>query len=783
MSGPSVPPEWSRDAESLKNWPYLFAFQCIQEFDFKQHPDQNFRSSSASPHTVVPAGLIGKILEEDRGRGLYKISVRRSSAARYERWIPKQYVTVWPEGWPFRARVDYNANGIRMRTGDIGEIEFVQFPHGQPYGAMGEAQLPWFQVKINGTQGFIEYWAAEPGNVNSRYIVTAIADISPNLSAGLQSNTLPQQQDNLWKILYGICIAFKNGTSQGLILPHRLREIVNNQQLLGAFVQKIHNGVNKAGLLWLFNTRQFTIQQLIRKAKKIGPRTLGAGIYGKCYKDFRMIFKGWGPMLYIGKSVELSARMGRHDNDRPKIQSSKHYEAANDSTDPTGDNFIVCELDRDDNEMKLVEQIFTSLFNSYHPTMTSFEPEVITAEGSTDSTRRYGDIEQATIAYKLAMQVFQLTGWTSYCGHASFGVSQGLNRSSPMHEGQDNKTIIWTLSHAPGRMSVYQRHAFRVTIDDNTATVLKIGWKDSDGNITRFGVTVPTKIVKPGTLVYPAIEISEDGPHPAHYAKISALGPLSDWEDARRLAVRVTFYEDGKWQHIYPQSQANATFQENSGSSQLCRKYVVNPLKPLTGPDYVAGVLTTYVRTIRVFRYLKQITVIDDYPWMPHNTTARVKEVVPRAFESQLEIRGKTANVPPQPRAKAIAFSELVARLQNAGAGNIKTFMGSAARYGGPTGRWGKPPIPRKVCDACFLILRLAPTASASTASKCIKLNNQGCINCNQRGIPCSWTDGMTKESKPDLWDLLCEDKEMAGGRHYIRVPAEDPEMEQIYEP
>ncbi|KAK4940371.1 hypothetical protein LTR10_019477 [Elasticomyces elasticus] len=692
-------------AAQFQHFPNNQTYQAKRRYDF-----------NGDPKFVLEVGMKGKVVNSitkgNPPQPFYQIEVSSPDSTPEKpviAFVPKTHVTIWPEGFPFECVRDYHVTRpgvLHLDKGQRGQIIRLKWDvdrEGKSLKGRPDV-LPWFQVSCNGKQGFVQWWALNIGRVNAAGVVTIAAGFPQRLNAPLNSSDIAPG-GVFDQTLSALIVAFANAPSS-IIVPRNIARLIDTDEKRKNVYSKLYAGVQKAGIVNLLNST-FTCSELATKGQRIGTSPHKSGIYIILYADFSGKFKGDLAKVYTGKSVDMKSRMSQHQISSTKfVDWTYHYEPRRESSKRA--EVAICFLDSDESDMmSLAEQIFTTLFNSFHHTMIDFQAELATNPEESALVKRFADKEQATLLWLYATSVFEKTKWSNYVGSKTFQASDGLNRTIPMSEviGTHDKTI-WVQSTVQNKMSVFRRAACVALAQ-----------------------------------VYPAWEISENGPHPVPWARLPELAPISDWADARRVALRIDWQEgsDQKWRRLYIQAGnlMPARFFPNSGSAPMDLESMNHPpigANPVPDLDKLLGARSTYVYAIGVFRWLKHLRVSNDYTWMPNFGVARIKQSSMNYLNSQIVIESKGEEGQPIPRATPVPWINMVQQLRDAQAGFVMTFR--------PQGIDGTVPgVPagyrRSTCDSCYAVggsVRLACRRPAFNP------HSQTCGNCAQKAIPCSWT-------------------------------------------
>ncbi|KAI1619192.1 hypothetical protein EDD37DRAFT_306177 [Exophiala viscosa] len=734
-----MPPQQQSTSSEIfdREFPQGAIYQCVAECDFSKHPEAGF----TQPKHPLRVGIKGKVINYDPGRQRLKIELPAenpgpkgsTTVMAVLPWDP--YLCVWPEGFPFRCRYAFGGNTstgeLVLKKGDEGQVIRLDYPRNKMGHLIQKAKPspgkfePWIEVQVdNGGSGLVPAWALEFGRVNCRKVITVEYSLPKHIPVAYKPNS---QVTRYRRLIEAWAAGLQQLDGNALTLPTVLSEVLRDSGKKVAFINYVYEGTRKANLIDLFNSGNFSLGDLLSKAQDATTCRPLTGIYKCAYKNFKKgsPYYGHNPKLYDGSSNNIPKRMKDHDRDSQTIWSY-HYDARR--ATPTKDTkAVVLWIGDEDYRLKWVEEFHICLFNNFHPGLLNFEEKAIQRE---EAIKMHATKEHATVLSRMMLEIFREVGWTSYCGHNSFGAS-ALNRSMPTQEMSTNERVLWTKSQAPkGKVTVFTRapielrhiNASKPQVGKDVIHMFSHQTKSKDLRIQLAADAGPPV----GTLVYPAWEIYESGCHPCPWACLPMLGPMADWTDANKLAFRIDWQAaDGNWKSMYVQRRSNVkVLRKDSGTVRLDTPTgsatFLNP-----DPGNVRGILEVYVRARAIQRWLQQEAVNDDWPWMEGYGNARVKEVIPDRFQNVLRI------VPPHSRIVARAsvanFQDLKNQMISAGLQHVGTWKCQA-----PGGRTG--PQQRTRCDFCYA------QGPGTDNFKCVKRDRDGCNNCYARGLPCSWS-------------------------------------------
>ncbi|KAH8623770.1 hypothetical protein IG631_21475 [Alternaria alternata] len=216
----------------------------------------------------------------------------------------------------------------------------------------------------------------------------------------------------------------------------------------------------------------------------------------------------------------------------------------------------------------LTEQLFVCLLQTYKSDLLS--PTIADSGLLTFS-------KLANYYTNISDEVFHITGWHGFIGRglASSGIEYGANCSSPLHEygvlehkhllirTDDNIRDNKTGSFIP--LAIY-RCAEQVSIpaDSKRVNVFKYCvYKNGEREEVisfraGYGKKGVAHLPPPGSRFNFVIDVRKDGTtHPHAWARLAAIGPFKNWEQANSFAVRIEWelpVSSGKWQFAYLQS-------------------------------------------------------------------------------------------------------------------------------------------------------------------------------------------------------------------------------------
>jgi hypothetical protein len=471
------------------------------------------------------------------------------------------------------------------------------------------------------------------------------------------------------------------------------------------YVNRIHKGVQEAGLLDVLNDPTFTIHDIMHHATPITAYAdKEGGIYIRVSKH-----KVTGDIeIYIGRSGFFGQRHNTYKTEvedlsdprpRPHIQACRDAEWVR--------MYRLCVLsDLGTNTLSLVEQAFVCLLGSYTLNLMNQTPEAIAADmmrrgfaaDNTDNTaaviidRRLDHRINAAQFIAITRNAATVSHWPGGTTRATFGAIGGTNVDSPLMEVFRGQSI--------DRMLYFRRDTVVPNKDPNAAPIpvavfrrsipttvkyskLAKGWKFGGIHSAfcrrgrRKGQQVSTfanKIFaqKPDGTEYPAegskmwlsFEIRKDGgPVATPYLRLPTIGPFADWSRPLSLAVKIE-WRDAKnvWRMNYLQKDhtdrfwdANVSTGRGSVPNYAVGTALIRWLLRETPDKYTLGRHWTfdfspiYVLQIET-DYLRQEISLKEPPRLPAPlTSARVDYATQRTAMSSLPI-GRTGCNPRQRR-------------------------------------------------------------------------------------------------------------------------------------
>jgi hypothetical protein len=524
----------------------------------------------------------------------------------------------------------------------------------------------------------------------------------------------------------------------------------------------IIKGIKDAGLYNVLSDadKEFTLVDLITAARiRVVDRSPSdrAGVYARFHKSSQNV-EHWKPhsrYAYVGKSTDFGLGFESH------LHSSSKYGDLSRNSESL-DMIALCVLSATANPgmFYLTEQLFVCLWQTYKPDLTS--------PTTTDSSLLVSS-KLANYYTNISDEVFRMTGWHGFIGRglASSGIEYGANCSSPLHEYgvlehkqllirsdeniRDNKTG----SFIP--MAIY-RCAEQVSIPAGSKRVnvfkycvYKNGEREEVISFrARYGKKGDVHLPPPGSVVNFVIEVRKDGTtHPHAWARLPAIGPFTNWDQANSFAVRIEWdfpVSSGKWQFAYVQSNTN---------------------KERTGPQ-LPGSLKNYAKAIAFLQWLTNDRPNHNYAWIPKTHGAALVVQTEYDFMNQTIRFQDAKNDIVMLSCGRRSNDDIIAQMLRPEYGLTRV----AGKNRGSS------------CDTCRL-LPFSTKAKTFPDRECVpvKLFADLCTNCALLGLPCcTFTDGVYDKHVPHTPDTrLATDKAAAAlvGMPLAVIPQESQSFTQ----
>jgi hypothetical protein len=350
----------------------------------------------------------------------------------------------------------------------------------------------------------------------------------------------------------------------------------NFQRLGGATGSKIPyittiviKGIQKAGLISVLSNRQFTIQGLETAASLDCTDRAARGESGFYFR--RYIEPNTDPetdrskkacSFYIGQSHDLNARhhgwlQSGHEE---LVQRSDHIAMR-----------ALCRVDTAfyQDHKYIVEQIFTSLFQTYKPTLLNRNVD-LNDDSATFHQKNCADMD------KIATAAANESGWTGALQRESFWKTSyasctGLNVQTPMAEAPTHDPSVWLRTDGwmpdiddptksipvsnfrrdkPKKMTVLSASGSAASQDDyflifalqseiNKDYRMRVT-KTLSGGLSADGVEWPAA----GSFFTVNFEVRTDWkPHPYSWARLPLVGPFEDWDRANSWAMSINWVD------------------------------------------------------------------------------------------------------------------------------------------------------------------------------------------------------------------------------------------------
>ena len=506
----------------------------------------------------------------------------------------------------------------------------------------------------------------------------------------------------------------------------RTADFIRRSSITGLTITII-DGIKDAGLDNILSDadKEFTFVDLIKAAriKITNPRSSDrAGIYARFHKSSQNVTH-WKPnscYAYVGKSTDFGSRFESHPH-----SSGKYGDLSRNSESLHMIALCVLSVTAEPGLSYLTEQLFVCLLQTYKPDLLS---PTIADSGLLAFSKL------ANYYTNISDEVFHITGWHGFIGRglASSGIEYGANCSSPLHEygsHRDKHLLIRTDDNIRDNktgafipMAIY-RSARTSSIPANAKGVQVFKLHVIANGKLKLVVSFGTAYVKkrphlppPGSRFNFAFEVRKDGtPHPYAWARLAAIGPFKNWDQANSFAVRIEWefpVSSGKWQFEYLQSGKH--FEQ------------VDPQVP--------GSLNSYAKAIAFLGWLTNARPNHNHAWITKTQGAALVLQTEYDFMSQtIRFQDAKNDIVMLPGARR-TNDDIIAQMFRPEYGLTPVVS----------------PGQRLLCDTCRLLphgcrVTMFPDGGCVPAKPIANL----CTNCAVLGLPCcSFTDGVHRFPK-----------------------------------
>lgn len=300
----------------------------------------------------------------------------------------------------------------------------------------------------------------------------------------------------------------------------------------------------------------FTIHDLRTKGHLIDNQT-EAGIVGLYFRYYETgkLTKWWPPLtkfIYVGQSNDISRRGQNYRNDlnNPNREDHPKHIALTQQASKQ-EMRLLCVLPNSYRILHLVEQILVCLLQTYRKPVFDMTPGSQGAQDivqSTDKSEYMETVRTARFFDDLMTKIGEKMGWTGGTKRFGFGVSHGVNGSSPLAEFRTNQTLFvrndfWMMDEASGEpleISNFRRaNMARLVVRSEANNIRNIGIPL--GSMINVTAVCDSKHCPAENTEYQAvIEVRKDWkPHPKSFARLAQIGPYENWDRANSWAIKI----------------------------------------------------------------------------------------------------------------------------------------------------------------------------------------------------------------------------------------------------
>jgi len=572
------------------------------------------------------------------------------------------------------------------------------------------------QLSMNGDRAYVSFpgTANPPDWIPSSYLEVGMVrnfgsyTIASDIPAVIPSGVPPVtgQQQNIGLVTIGKLIdAFHNNQKDKLMfLPDALLQRLVNDERRADLKRKIQDSVT-AQVKTILQNPDFKVSD-IKALPVVDDDDHRAGVYILIIKD----------IIYVGGTKDFARRSGEHADDITATDITKNPRALAIRRHRTFTMHVLLTVNADDEELvrTVAEQTFICLFATYPaflvlPVNTHPSDQTLAA-----ALGQQTHVYMATVFTRIAQSCFLQTGWKGFAGRAESGAASGVNVESPLASHSYARTL-WTKiafqkQYVFRRGSATARTPTTSTSTDNVQ-ILKISTQTLKRDIHFRTPTDPALGLQDGTPVEFVVEIMKAGPHPQAWSRLPEVGCWSDWEIARRVAVRVEWDFQGNTYTKYIFFRKESSYSVEDGT--------------------IKGDVAIYNQITALWRFFMQRKKVEYYSheeiWQLGK--ADIREITVDHLTQEIRIakseRSKDLGM------SALRDSTLIAQeLSQRGAANV----------GGPFGQFTnqQEEAGRTSCDFCKVSGKLR---NQWGNKMCNKLSDRDqCSRCFMFGRPCSWT-------------------------------------------
>ncbi|KAF2793811.1 hypothetical protein K505DRAFT_337462 [Melanomma pulvis-pyrius CBS 109.77] len=371
------------------------------------------------------------------------------------------------------------------------------------------------------------------------------------------------------------------GYANRWVPPVKLLDFTDQHGGPAAVSQTIITGIKAAGLFKILNTDNFTVQDLVDREKCtiiIPSSSKKAGVYARFHRSGSTMTH-WKPNTtygYIGFSKEFDDCFHRH-----AYMQALYSDLTRNSTKLASIALRILGSELEHEYFYLTEQVFVCMLQTYRASLS------LSPSGNSDTL---SFTFAAKYFFDISNEVFRISSWGGAISRPSFGISEGVNYSSPLLEyaSVSDKTLfirtdVEIRDGLSGRLvpMAFFRRAKQDTVPLN-GNLLAFTHREIDIGNMNFRHEPWTDGMKgpvAGTPYQLIFEVRKDGtPHPQSWTRLPEVGPFKNWNQARSWAVRIEWEHpknSGMWRFTYLQ----AGYASGGGLFDLADKNVPGSLK------------------------------------------------------------------------------------------------------------------------------------------------------------------------------------------------------------
>ncbi|KAK4546082.1 hypothetical protein LTR36_002219 [Oleoguttula mirabilis] len=443
------------------------------------------------------------------------------------------------------------------------------------------------------------------------------------------------------------------------------KRFLQNSKSIQDTANAMKNNINKASpqLAALLASNSFNIWNIWDRAPHFGSHeetiidpTSYCGIYLIVYWDFKDNSEFSGVYIYIGQSKDMVVRLKYHRTDMFYLKSdaywTEHYRCARKAKKWTAMRFCVQDpneggsLEEAQRLRNLYENLAMLLTRSYAKKVSdvTVAQSRAQAKGIAQAvTKSYSHLELGVLFNSIADAAFAKSGYADPKTRSSFGVTGGLNVSSPV--GGEHATfdrIVWSLERIPkANRMIFHRPALTLAPEKAGAggnTYRTLGYMkyrhfgESTSNAKakmEFLRSAESDLPEPGDVIWSTWEVMDkDCVHATPAFPIGDVGCWSNWHDVLRLGYKIIWQsqKSSKFYYKYLQWAAPRT---------CLRAISDNKTGSVTSYAYGAGILAHLLKSTWPGR--------EEQGFVPDFGPAHIVEVIYDAFRQTATCQPVTA--------------------------------------------------------------------------------------------------------------------------------------------